>query len=526
MNMRNQWPVLPVVVGLASGLLTGCGTDSGGSTDKGSSVVIGMSDDVLATDPASGYDPGSWLLFNNVFQSLLSFPKGGTEPQPEAAKECAFTDSEARVFKCELKPGLKFSNGDALTAQDVKFSFDRMLKINDDAGPAVMFPTLEKVETPDAKTVVFHLNASDATFPSKIASGAGSIVDHQQYDANGLREDHQAVGSGPYKLDSFSDDEAVFSVNADYKGTAELNNSGITLKFFHNDRSALKKALLDDQVDIAYRGLTATDITGIDQQDDSKGVEAIEGSSAEVQHLVFNMKDPVTGKLGVRKAMAYLLDRDSLIDHVYQGTATPLYSIIPAGIVGHNTAFFDTYGSRPSKDKAAAALQAEGITGKVKLTLWSTPSRYGPATDQELKTIADQLNASGLFDADVKSVAFGQYEKDIAAGKYGVYVKGWVPDYPDADNFTAPFFGKDNVLGNYYTNHTITGSLIPSTAAQSDRAATDKDFGRLQDIVAAELPILPIWQAKQYAVVRDGVYGLEYCLDASTVFRFWELSKG
>ncbi|WP_031226613.1 ABC transporter substrate-binding protein [Streptomyces roseochromogenus] len=525
MNLRNQWPVLPVVAGLASGLLTGCGSGSGDSGGTGSSVVMGMSDDVLATDPASGYDPGSWLLFDNVFQSLLSFPKGATQPQPELAKECSFTDSRATVYKCELRDGLKFSNGDALTSKDVKFSFDRMLKINDSAGPAIMFPMLGSIGTPDAKTVVFHLKSSDATFPSKIASGAGSIVDHSQYDANGLRTDHQAVGSGPYKLDSFDKDKAVFSVNDNYQGTAKVKNSGVTLKFFHGDRTALKQALLDGKVDIAYRGLSASDIAGLDKQDGRKGVDVIEGTSAEVQHLVFNMKDPIAQKLGVRKAMAYLLDRDALMKNVYQGTATPLYSIIPAGIVGHNTAFFDTYGARPSQAKAAAALRADGITGKVKLTLWSTPSRYGPATDEELKAIAGQLNASGMFDADVKSVAFDQYEKDIAAGKYGVYVKGWVPDYPDADNFTAPFFGKGNVLDNNYRNNTITGSLIPSTAAQSDRAATDGDFGRLQNIVATELPVLPVWQAKQYAVVRDGVYGLEYCLDASTVFRFWELSK-
>ncbi|KOV91164.1 ABC transporter substrate-binding protein [Streptomyces sp. NRRL B-3648] len=523
--MRTQWPVLPLVAGLASGLLTGCGSETGDSGGTGSSVVMGMSDDVLATDPASGYDPGSWLLFNNVFQSLLSFPKGATEPQPELAKQCGFTDTRAMVYKCELKDGLKFSNGDALTSADVKFSFDRMLKIDDPAGPAIMFPMLGKVETPDAKTAVFRLKVPDATFPSKIASGAGSIVDHRQYDANGLRTDHQAVGSGPYKLDSFDKDQAVFSVNGNYQGTAKVKNSGVTLKFFHGDRTALKQALLDGGVDIAYRGLTASDIAQLDQQKDDKGVDVIEGSSAEVQHLVFNMKDPVAGKLGVRKAMAYLIDRDALIQDVYQGTATALYSIIPAGIAGHNTAFFDTYGARPSREKAAAALRADGVTGKVKLTLWSTPSRYGPATDEELKAIAGQLNASGLFDADVQSVAYDQYEKDIAAGKYGVYVKGWVPDYPDADNFTAPFFGKGNVLDNNYSNRTIVKSLIPGTAAQSDRAATDKDFGRLQDIVAAELPVLPVWQAKQYAVVRDGVYGLEYCLDASTVFRFWELSK-
>ena len=81
-----------------------------------------------------------------------------------------------------------------------------MLKINDDAGPAIMFPMLDKVETPDEKTVVFNLKDPDATFPSKIASGAGSIVDHRQYDADGLRKDGEAVGSGPYKLDSFDDD--------------------------------------------------------------------------------------------------------------------------------------------------------------------------------------------------------------------------------------------------------------------------------------------------------------------------------
>ena len=526
MNIRNHWPALSITTGLAVGLLTGCGSQPGGSGGTGSSIVMGMSDDVLATDPASGYDPGSWLLFNNVFQSLLSFPKGGTEPEPEAAEECSFTGKGTKVYSCTLRSGLKFSNGDALTSQDVKFSFDRMLKINDAAGPAIMFPMLDTVETPDTKTVVFNLKYADATFPSKIASGAGSIVDHRQYADNGLRTDSEAVGSGPYKLDSYSKDEAVFSVNDSYQGTAKVKNSGVTMKFFHGDRTALKDALENNEIDIAYRGLAADDIADIENDTATgTGVNVVEGTSAEVQHLVLNMDDPVTGKLSVRKAIAYLLDRQALVDEVYKDTATPLYSIIPAGIAGHNTAFFDTYGANPSRSRAQAALLADGITGKVKLTLWSTPSRYGPSTDQEFKAIAAQLNASGLFEATVKSVAFDQYERDIAAGKYGVYVKGWVPDYPDPDNFTAPFFGEGNVLSNNYTNSTITGQLIPATAAASNRAATDADYGRLQDIVADELPLIPLWQAKQYAVVRDNVYGLEYCLDASTVFRFWEISK-
>ncbi|MFD7549906.1 ABC transporter substrate-binding protein [Streptomyces sp. NPDC059578] len=526
MKKRTQWSVLSIATGLAAATLTGCGTEDGES-GSGGSVVVGMSDDVTATDPASGYDPGSWLLFNNVFQSLLSFPIGSTEPEPEAAQECGFTDAQAKVFKCTLRKGLKFSNGNDLTSEDVKFSFDRTMRINDDAGPAIMFPMLDEVQVPDPLTVVFRLNVPDATFPSKIASGAGSIVDHREYPADKLRTDDKAVGSGPYKLDSFRKDRAEFSRNGSYQGNAKLRNSKVTLRLFGGDQGALKKALTGKDVDVAYRGLAAKDIAEIENDTSTgSGIDIVPGSSAEVQHLVFNVNDPVVGKRGVRRAIAYLIDREALVQQVYDSTAEPLYSIIPAGITAHNTAFFDEYGARPERAKAKEALEAEGHTGKVKLTLWSTPSRYGPSTDQEFRAIAEQLNASGLFDARVRSVEFDQYEKDIAAGKYGVYVKGWVPDYPDPDNFTQPFFGKGNVLGNNYENSTITEEVIPATAAENDRSATAKDYAELQDIVARDVPIIPLWQAKQYAVVRDSVYGLENCLDASTVFRFWEINKG
>ncbi|MFF0465360.1 ABC transporter substrate-binding protein [Streptomyces mexicanus] len=521
MNTRNLWSILPVVMGVACGLLTGC--DDIGTLDGGTRMVVGTTDDVLATDPASGYDPGSWLLFDNVFQTLLSFPKGGTQPQPEAADNCSFTDTRAQVYRCVLKDGLVFSNGDPLTSEDVKFSFDRVRRIDDAGGPAIMFTGIKNVETPDERTVVFRLKSPDATFPSKIASAAGSIVDHRRYPANELLTDGRAVGSGPYRLDSFTSGKAVLSVNERYKGTATMHNSGITLRLFHGDQEALKRALLDHDVDIAYRGLDARTVADMQQHKTLKDIDVVDGDSAEIQHLVFNLDDPVAGKLAVRRAVALLVDREALVEEVYHDTVLPLYSVVPSGLAGHNTAFFDAYGPRPSRDKAARVLHLAGITGKVRLTLWSTPARYGPATDQEVRTIAAQLNASGLFDADVRSVPFSQYEKDVADGRYGVYVKGWVPDYPDPDNFIAPFFGTGNVLRNHYANSTITDVLIPRTAAQSDRAADAPDFDRVQHIVAEDVPVLPLWQGKQYAIIRADVRGVEYCLDASTVFRFWEL---
>ncbi|MFB7915855.1 ABC transporter substrate-binding protein [Streptomyces sp. NPDC056061] len=525
MKVRTRLSSTLVAGGMATVLLAGCGSeDQIWPSESKSGVVVGMSDGIVATDPASGYDPGSWLLFNNVFQSLLSFPPGSSTPVPEAAEECNFSNG-SKTYACTLRDGLKFSNGNDLTSADVKYSFDRTIEIDDPAGPAPMLSTLKSIDTPDDKTVVFHLKVPDATFPSKIASGAGSIVDRRVYPKNALLEDGKTVGSGPYKLDSIDKSKAVFSVYSDYHGTADVQNSGVTLRLFRGDQQELRAALEKGDVDIAYRGLTAKAVAALDTSSATKkdGLEVVQGNSAEVQHLVFNLDDPVVGKMAVRKAIAHLVDRYALVSEVYQSTATPLYSIVPVGITGHGTSFFDAYGDTPQPNRAKADLRNAGITEKVKLTLWSTPSRYGPATDDELRTIADQLNRSGLFDAQMKSVPFDQYEKGIAEGKYGVYVKGWVPDYPDPDNFTQPFFGENNVLSNNYENTEISDRIIPRTASVADRANTRQDFIRLQDIVAQQLPLLPLWQGKQYAVAHEKVRGLQNCLDTSTVFRFWEL---
>ncbi|MGP3922895.1 ABC transporter substrate-binding protein [Streptomyces sp. 8N616] len=527
MRIRRQWLAGSIGAGVVAGLLTGCGAGDGEADGSGASVVLGTTDQVQALDPASGYNIGSWLVFNNVFQTLISFPHGANTPRPEAAKSCSFTDGNSTVYRCVLKDGLKFSNGNDFTSEDVAYSFKRTLRINDPKGPSYLLQSIKDVTTPDEKTVVFRLKTSDATFPMKIASSAGAIVDHREYPENKLRTDGEVVGSGVYRLDSIDGNEAVFSVNEEYRGEADVQNSGMTMKFFKGDPAALKRAVQKGTVDLAYRGLAAEDIEELEAATtaDRRGVEVVDGASAEVMHMVFNMRDPMAGKLGVRKAIAYLVDRQALVRDVYRRTAKPLYSVIPAGITGHKTPFFDKYGDRPQRDKAKAALREEGISGKVRLTLWATPIRFGPGTVPAVKELAQQLNASGLFDAQVKSVSLDEYEKGIASGSYGVYVKGWVPDYPDPDIFISPFFSRNNVISNNYVSKRIVDKLIPATVAQPDRLVTAGEFAEIQSIVADDLPVLPLWQGKQYAVARDNVFGIAWSLDASTVPRFWEISK-
>ncbi|RMI44612.1 ABC transporter substrate-binding protein [Streptomyces triticirhizae] len=510
---------------MAVALLAGCGLTEEEGAGRGERITLGMTDEVLAVDPASGYDPGSWLVFNNVFQSLLSFPPGGTEPQPEAAEECGFTDRASQRYTCTLRDGLTFSNGNALTSKDVKFSFDRTLRIDDPDGPAVMLSTIDQIEAPDDRTVTFHLSEPDATFPQKIASGAGSIVDHRAYPADELRTDGEADGSGVYTLASYGEDEAVFEVNPDYQGPAEVKNSGVTMRLFHGDQQALDDAVRGGEVDVAYRGLAAEDIATLHTADRSGDGElkVVDGTSAEAQYLVFNLDDPVTGDPAVRRAVAQLIDREALVRDVYQRTAEPLYSVVPAGITGHNTAFFDRYGGTGDPEAAEETLREAGITEPVELTLWATPVRFGPDTVAAFEHLADQLNASGLFDASVRSVDADEFAQGVADGAYGAFVRGWVPDFPDPENFTDPFFGPDNVLANGYVSERITEELLPATRREADRADSAEAFSAVQDIVAEEVPMIPIWQGRQYAVANENINGLQWTLDPSTVFRFWEL---
>ena len=89
----------------------------------------------------------SQQLIGNIYQNLLSVPAGGNKPEPDAAESCDWSDD--KTYVCKLKPDLKFSSGDPLTAEDVKFSLDRMVKIEDPTGPYTLLASLDSVEATD-----------------------------------------------------------------------------------------------------------------------------------------------------------------------------------------------------------------------------------------------------------------------------------------------------------------------------------------------------------------------------------------
>ncbi|MER5718509.1 ABC transporter substrate-binding protein [Streptomyces sp. NPDC002132] len=533
--MNRKTLVLPAVVGLLAPVLAACGgSDSGSGGDDGA-IVVGTTDRFTATkdapapfDPAYSYDVGSWNVLRQTVQTLMIQPKGDGDPVPEAAQSCGFTDSGNERYACKLRDGLKFSNGDPVTAEDVKFSIDRARSIKADSGVFALLSTIDTVETQGDNEVIFHLKTADATFPFKLSTPVAGIVNPADYDKGKLREGFAIDGSGPYTLKTETDGDAVtkavFTKNPEYKGVLDVKNEKVDMVSF-KDADAMGAALDKGDIDVMTRTMTPEQIKKLSDAGGANKESLVELAGLEIRYLAFNTSAPTVKTKAVRQAMAQLINRSELVSAVYGTQAEPLYSLVPASITGHSNSFFNTYGD-PNPAKAKAFLNEADVSTPVKLTLNYTTDHYGAATKQEFEHLQKQLNASGLFDVTIKGTPWATFVPAERKGQYEVYGMGWFPDFPDADNFLAPFLDKDNFLKSPYSNGDIIDDLIPQSRRVADRLTAAKSLTKIQDIVARDVPVIPLWQGKQYVASSDDITGTAYVLNSSASLQLWELSRG
>ncbi|MGW3496153.1 ABC transporter substrate-binding protein [Streptomyces sp. NPDC001020] len=531
--MNRKTLVLPAVVGLLTPVLAACGgSDSGGKS--GDAIVVGTTDRFIADkdapaplDPAFAYDNGPWNILRQVVQTLMAQPRGGGDPVPEAAESCGFSDKGNERYACKLRKDLKFANGDPVTAADVKFSIDRVRTIKADSGVDGLLSTIDTVETQGDNEVIFHLKTADATFPFKLSTPVAAILSPKDYEKDKLREGFQISGSGPYTMQAEVKNnelvKATFTKNPHYQGQLTLKNDKAVLESF-SDAAAMSTALDKGDIDVMSRTMTPKQID--DRQSDTTGkVNLVEMPGLATRYLAFKTDAPTVKNKAVRQAMAQIIDRDELVSKVYGTQAQSLYSLVPATITGHSNSFFNKYGN-PSVDKARNLLSKAGVTTPVKLTLHYTTDHYGAGTAKEFEVLKKQLNDSGLFDISVEGTTWDKFRPAELKGQYDVYGMGWFPDFPDADNFLTPFLDKGNFLNLPYANSEIRNTLIPQSQREADRLTASKSITDIQDIVAEDAPIIPLWQGKQYVAVRDDIMGGEYAMSTSSDLQLWELSRG
>ncbi|MCH6469630.1 ABC transporter substrate-binding protein [Sinomonas terrae] len=531
------------LLGISALALTGCTGPSGGSSaqsgsSSGGSITVGTTDKVTFLDPAGSYDNGSFMIMNQIYPFVMNSKPGSADPQPDIATSASFTSPT--VYTVKLKSGLKWANGDTLDSTDVKFSFDRQLKINDPNGPASLLGNLASVDAPDPTTVVFHLKqGNDQTFPQVLTSPAGPIVDHKVFPADKVMSDDDIVSkkafAGQYTITTYQKNQLVsFKANPDYQGLlGKPATDTVNLKYYA-DSNNLKLDVQQGNIDVASRSLTATDVDSLAK--DSK-VKVYKGPGGEIRYIVFNFDtmpygaktpnaDP-TKALAVRQAMADLVDREAIAQQVYKGTYTPLYSYVPDGFPGATTPLKSMYGDgngKPSMDKAKQALQAAGVQTPVSINLQYNPDHYGTSSGDEYALVKQQLEASGLFKVNLQSTEWVTYSKDRTKDVYPMYQLGWFPDYSDADDYLTPFFTENNFLKNHYSNTTVQ-DLISKEATNPDKSSREQQIGQIQDDVAKDLATLPLLQGAQIAVAGTSVKGVDTTLDPSFKFRLGVLSK-
>ncbi len=541
MNRNKLWALL--AAGALVGSLAACGNESdssgagggegeGGETASGAPWILGTTDVVTSVDPAGSYDFGSWNLQYNVFQQLMTVPPNGSEPEADLG-DCAYDDPT--TITCTLTEGATFSNGDELTSSDVLFSFQRNIEIADPNGSSVLLGSISNgdtdnpaladgaIETPDDTTVVFHLNQPDQTFMKILSSATTSIVNEDTFPIDDkLADDDIAnmVGSGPYKLSQYkAGEQAVFEANESYEGSKTPKSAQVFVQYF-NDPAPLKTAVETGDVDIAWRTLSPTDLNSIAEGGQA---EVIRGNGSEFRYWVWQFSTPVGKDKAIRQSVAQLIDRQAIADNAYDGTVTPSYSIVPPGFGGQRDSFKEKYGE-PSADAAKEILDAAGVQTPVKIKLGYPPEHYGPNAVDEATELADQLNASGLFDATIDDAAWEEYQTITKEGAYDLFILGWYPDFLDADNYLSPFIRDGGFFANNYSSEEVN-KLLDQEIGETDETARNEQLGQLQDIVAEDVPLIPSWNGDNVAVANSSVSGVEETLDPTYIFRFWMISK-
>ncbi len=347
--------------GASALLLAGCaGGGGGGSTDGGNAsnepLIIGTTDKITSIDPAGSYDNGSFAVMNQIYPFLLNSQYGTADVTPDLAESAEFTSPTEYTVK--LKKDLKFANGDDLTSSDVKFSFDRQVKIADPNGPSSLLGNLVSIATPDDTTVVFTLkNANDQTWAQVLSSPAAPIVDEEVFSADAVTPDDDIVKgkafAGQYVIDSYKVNELIsYSPYKDYQGALparrELRHHGEVLRRRLEPQARHRQRRHRRGVPRASRPPTSPTSRPTTRSRSSTAPVATSATSSSTSTRSRSARRPPrrdpAKALAVRQAAADLIDRPAIAKDVYKDTFTPLYSYVPQGFTGANEALKGLYG--------------------------------------------------------------------------------------------------------------------------------------------------------------------------------------
>jgi peptide/nickel transport system substrate-binding protein len=473
-----------------------------------STIIIGTTDEPSGIDGGYAYAFHDWELLKNTGDALMGYVPGTTQLIPRLAIDFPKVSDDGLVYTFTLREGIQFADGTPLTAQIEADSINRAKELDGDiAGFVNGF--VESVEALDELTVQFTLTQQYGFFPAVAATGPFIPMNPNQYPRDAFNNAPERIdGVGPYKLVEYVvGEQIVLERNENYWDKESIPNIDRVIIRYFADPTTMALSVENGEIDIAWRTLGPVEAVRLQ---DIAGLNVTTVDASSIRYMAFNTQmEPVNDPM-VRAGIAAAIDRETLVDRVFEGRNPPLYSMVPMTFPMATEAFLDEYGFQ-DLDMAIELLEGAGYSADNKLGLefWYPPEHYGTTTADQVQVLKEQLEETGLIEVSLMSQNWATYIAAATDGEYPAYILGWFPDYADPDTWLAPFGScvQSAGLGINYCNEEMDAFLLGG-GAETDPAVRADLYSQAQALWATEVPTIPLFMEPEFITVRDGIDGV------------------
>ncbi len=469
------------VVLAALALVSGCGQQQ----VAGNRLTVGMVLEPPGLDPTTGAASaiGEVVLYN-VFETLTKIQQDGSVLPLLAQRWESSPDQKTWTF--HLRQDVRFHNGEPFDASTVKYAFERAAAQNSTNKDKLLFTGFERIETPDAFTVVLHGRVPNPDLPFLLGQATAVIIEPETVAGNAVNP----VGTGPYQLADWQKGASLTLKKWEaYRSAANITLQNVTFRFI-SDAAAQSAALLAGDIDLFPRAQVTRNIQQF--KGDNRFQVLVGGSRAKTIMAMNNGRKPLDD-VRVRRAISMAIDRQAVIQGAADGFGVPIGSFYVPGAPG----YVDTTGVSPyDPEKARALLTDAGITD-LSLSMKLPPTPYAK---QGGEVIAALLAKVGIT-VKLESVEWAQWLSQVYGKKdYDLTIISHVEPF-DFGNFAKP---------DYYWNYRSPAfdalyARMLQTGNEQERAGL---LAQAQRLVAEEAVAVYLYQPQWITVANSKLQGL------------------
>ena len=511
-----------LLMGVAGTALLATVTAGQADVKQGGSMIVTYKDDVSTLDPAIGYDWQNWSMIKSLFDALMDYKPGTTELVPDLAESYEVSE-DGLVYTFKLRNGVKFHNGRAMTAADVKYSLDRVVNPKTQSPGAGFFGSIKGfdeasagkadglagVEVVDDHTVRISLSRPDATFLHVMALNFASVVPEEAVDEHGADFGTNPVGTGAFKMTDWTRGQhVVFERNKDYYQTGLPRLDKITFEVGQEPIVALLR-LERGEVDIAGDGIPPAKFLQT-MKDPKFKDQIVEGKQLHTGYVTMNVKIKPFDDVRVRKAVAMAINKDRIV-RIINGRAVPANQPLPPLMPGYDAAYKGQANDvEGAKKLLAEAGHGDGFTTELYVANTDPQPRIAQAIQQDLAAIGIKAEIKSLAQANVIA-AGGEEDQAPMIWSGGM---AWIADFPDPSNFYGPILGcggavKGGWNWSWYCNKELDERAKKADAMTDPSAAEARieEWKKIFTAIQEEAPWVPIFNEQRFTIRSDRLDG-------------------